>query len=233
MQLFLGGPEKTPIPGGEAVGQQAVDNAVGCHPLPEDEAVIVDGAGILFFQVGHELGRKSRIVVDGVRLAVDVRVAVEEFLEPVGGAFRIAGSVEVAVGAGQAALEHLEHVFIPSRHLVAVAVFDGHALNTGNVLFAVRTQNVHPAAKQPSRVVAADGPHKGLSPDLQHGVQNIPAEGPLRVAQHDGRPLAPQGQKALGNDHGIVQPALAGTSGSDFQIPAVGAGSEIFFLFSR
>ena len=148
MQLLFGGPEKTPIPGGEAVGQQAVDDAVGCHPLPEDEAVIVDGAGILLFQVGHELSRKGRIIVDGVRLAVDVRVAVEEFLEPVGGAFRVAGSVEVAVGAGQAALEHLENAFVPGGDLVTVGVLEGSALNAGNVLFVVGPEDIDLAAEE-------------------------------------------------------------------------------------
>ena len=91
---------------------------------------------------------KRRVVVDGVRLAVDVGIAVEEFLEPVGGAFRVAGAVEVAVGAGQAALEHLEHALVPGGDLVAVGVLEGCALNPGNVLFVVGNEDIDLAAEE-------------------------------------------------------------------------------------
>ena len=202
--------------------------------MPQNKTVIIDRPSQLVLQVFHELLREKRVIVDGGGLTENIHLGVvDELFQEMLLTIRVCCAIKMSVPTAQSTFEHLEYFFIPGSHFVAIGVFDGHALNTGNVLLAVRAQNMHSTAKQPGRVVAADGPHKGLSPDLPHGVQNIPAEGSLRVAQHDGRPLAPQGQKALGNDHGIVQPALAGTSGSDFQIPAVGAGSEIFFLFSR
>ena len=60
---------------------------------------------------------------------------------------RVGRAVKMAVRAAQAGLEHLEHRFIPGGHLVAVAVFDGHTLNAGNMLFAIRAEDVYPAAK--------------------------------------------------------------------------------------
>ena len=65
-----------------------------------------------------------------------------------GGAFRVAGSVEVAVGAGQAALEHLENAFVPGGDLVTVGVLEGGALNAGNVLFVVGPEDIDLAAEE-------------------------------------------------------------------------------------
>ena len=233
MQLLLGGPEKTPIPGGKAVGQQAVDDAVGCHPLPEDEAVIVDGAGILFFQVGHELGRESRIVVDGVGLTIDVGIAVEEFLEPVGGAFRVAGAVEMTVRTGEAALEHLEHTLVPGGDLVAVGVLEGCALDAGNVLFVVGTEDIDLAAEELHDVAGgrgADDAHKLRPPEAAHGLQHVAFQCAEGIAQHDQQALAPGRADPLRDGDGAVKIGLAGAGRPGLDIPTVIAVAQIFLL---
>ena len=202
--------------------KEGIDQTRRVAPVAQNEAVVIDSPGQLVLQVLHELLREKGVVVDGGGLAEDVHLGViDELFEKMLLTVRVSCAVEVGMRTAQAGLEHLEHVFIPGGHLIAVTVLDGHALNAGNVFFAVRAQNVDPAAKQPGSVVAADGSHKGLAPDFSHGVQNVPADGALCVAQHYRCALTPQSQKALGNDHGIVQPALAGTGSPNFQVPPV------------
>ena len=141
-------PEEAPIPGGNAVRKGPVDDAARCGPLAEDEAVIVDRARVLLFQLSHELRRQSGVVVDGVGLTVDVRVTVQKLLEPVLWVIRVAGAVKMAVRTGQTALEHLKYTLVPCGDLVPIGVLEGCALNAGNVLFVVGTQHVHFAAEQ-------------------------------------------------------------------------------------
>ena len=100
------------------------------------------------------------------------------------------------------------------------------------MLFAIRAEDVYPAAKQAGGVVATDRTNKALSPDLPHGVQNVPAEGALGVAKHYRRTFAPQGQQALWNDHSIVQPALTGAGSADFEVPTVITSSQILLLLT-
>ena len=233
MQLLLGGPEKTPIPRGEAVRQQAVNNAVGRHPLPEDETVIVDGAGVLFFQVGHELGRKRRVVVDGVCLTVDVSIAVKEFLKPMGRTFRVAGAVEMAVGAGQAALEHLEHALVPGGDLVPVGVLEGCALDAGNVLFVVGTEDIDFVAEELYHISGgrgADDAHQLRPPETAHGLQHVAFQCAEGVAQHDQQALAPGGADALRDGDGAVKVGLAGAGRAGLDVPAVITVAQIFLL---
>ena len=54
----------------------------------------------------------------------------------------------MAVRAGKAALEHLEHTFVPCGDLIPVGVLEGRALNAGNVFFVVSAQHIHLAAEQ-------------------------------------------------------------------------------------
>ena len=48
----------------------------------------------------------------------------------------------MTVRTGQAALEHLEHALVPGGDLVAVGVLESRALNPGNVLFVVGTEDI-------------------------------------------------------------------------------------------
>ena len=226
-------PEETPIPGGNAVCKRAVDDAARCSPLAEDEAVIVDRARVLLFQLSHELRRQSGVVVDGVGLTVDVRVAVQKLLEPVLGVIRVAGAVKMAVRTGQTALEHLEHALVPCGDLVPIGVLEGCALNAGNVLFVVGTQHVHLAAEQLHDVSGrrcAHHAHKLRTPEGPHGLQHVAFQRAEGVAQHDQKPFVPGRADALGDGNSAVQIGLTGAGGPGLDIPAVGAIAKEFLL---
>ena len=222
---FSAGQKKRPSP--------AARLSASPHPLPEDETVIVDGAGVLFFQVGHELGRKRRVVVDGVCLTVDVSIAVEEFLEPVGGAFRVAGAVEMAVGAGQAAFEHLENAFVPGGDLVTVGVLESRALDAGNVLFIVGTEDIDLAAEELHDVAGgrgADDAHQLRPPETAHRLQHVAFQCAEGIAQHDQQALAPGGADPLRDGNGAVKIGLSGAGGSGLDVPAVGTVAQVLLL---
>ena len=226
-------PCKAAVVGGHAVGKQAVDDPLGRAPLAQDEAVIIDRPGQLLFQLGDELGVKRGVVVYGGGLAEKVGVAVDEGFQPVVGVGGVGGAIEVAVGAAQAGLEHLEDVLVPGGHLVAVGVLDRHALDAGDVLFVVGAQNMDPPAEQPHRVVARDGAHQRLPPYIPHGVEDVAGEGALGVAQQDGRAFPLEGQQAFRDDHRVVQPGLPAAGRPDLEIPPVIAPVQVLDLFTR
>ena len=215
-------------------GHEWIDQAGSVAPFAQDEAVIVDRSGKFVLQVIYELCRQKRVVIDRGGLTENVHFGVvDEFLQKMLRTVRVRCAVKMTVRTAQAGLEHLKDGFVPGGHFVAVAVFDGHALNAGYMFLAVCTENVYPAAKQACSVVTADRAHKPLAPDLPHRVQNVPAKGALCVAQHNGSTFAPQSKQTLRDDHRIIQPAFAGTGGSDLQIPTVIAPGKIFQLLSR
>ena len=233
VQRLVHRPEKTPISGGKAVGQQAVDHAVGGHPLPQDKAVIVDRAGVFFFQIGHELGRKCRVIVDGIRLTVDVSVTVQKLLEPVSGAFRVAGAVKMGVGAGKAAFQHLEHALVPSGDLVTVDILKGSALDAGDVLFVVGTEDIDLFAEQLHHVACcrgADHTYKVGAPELPHQGQHIALQCAQGVAHEHQQALAPGRADPLRDGHSAVQVGLAASGGSGLDVPPVGTVAQVLLL---
>ena len=227
------GPEETPIPGGNAVRKGPVDDAARCGPLAEDEAVIVDRARVLLFQLSHELRRQSGVVVDGVGLTVDVRVAVQKLLEPVLWVIRVAGAVKMAVRTGQTAFQHLKYTFVPCGDLVPIGVLEGCTLNAGNVLFVVSTQHVHLAAEQLHDVAgrrSAHHAHKLRTPEGPHRLQHVAFQRAEGVAQHDAKALVPGRADALGDGNSAVQIGLAGAGGPSLDVPAVGAIAKELLL---
>ena len=207
--------------------------AARCSPLAEDEAVIVDRARVLLFQLSHELRRQSGVVVDGVGLTVDVRVAVQKLLEPVLRIIRVAGAVKMAVRTGQTAFQHLKYTFVPCGDLVPIGVLEGRTLNAGNVLFVVGTQHVHLAAEQLHDVAGRRGAHhahKLRTPEGPHGLQHVAFQRAEGVAQHDAKALVPGRADALGDGNSAVQIGLAGAGGPSLDVPAVGAIAKELLL---
>ena len=226
-------PEETPIPGGNAVRKGPVDDTARCSPLAEDKAVIVDRARVLLFQLSHELRRQSGVVVDGVGLTVDVRVAVQKLLEPVLWVIRVAGAVKMAVRTGQTAFQHLKYALVPCGDLVPIGVLEGSTLNAGNVLFVVGTQHVHLAAEQLHDVAGRRGAHhahKLRTPEGPHGLQHVAFQRAEGVAQHDAKALVPGRADALGDGNSAVQIGLAGAGGPSLDVPAVGAIAKELLL---
>ena len=150
-----------------------------------------------------------------------------------GGAFRVAGAVEVAVGAGQAALEHLEHALVPGGDLVAVGVLEGCALNPGNVLFVVGTEDIDLVAEELHHVAGgrgADDAHQLQPPETAHRLQHVAFQCAEGIAQHDQQALAPGRADALGDGDGAVKIGLSGAGGSGLDVPAVGTVAQVLLL---
>ena len=225
-----GRPDKAAVAAlGKAVGEGLVDDAARRSPLPQNEPVVVHRAGVLLFQLGHELRRQGGVVVNGVGLTIDVGVRVEEFLEPVLGVVRVAGAVKMGVRAGQTAFQHLEHALIPCGDLVAVSVLEGRALNACNVFFVVGTKHIHLAAEQLHNVAGRRGAHDAHQirpPERPHGLQHVAFQRAQGVAQHDQQPLVPGSKDALRDGDGTVQIGLAGACRAGLDVPAVGAVAE-------
>ena len=203
------------------VGKQAVDNTLSGYPLPKDEAVIVNCPGVLFAEVLHKLRRQKRVIKDRGRLAVYIRVRVQELLEPVLRRVWVACTVKVTVRTPQAAFEHLEHALGPSGYLVTVSVFDSHALDTRNMLSVVRTHDIALASEQPCGIIAADSPYKLLSPYFAHRLKDVPVRRALRVPEDNNCALAAQSHQPLWYHISIVKPRFARASSPRLYVPSV------------
>lgn len=139
----------------------------------------------------------------------------------------------MAVGTGEAALEHLENALVPGGDLVAVGVLEGRALNAGNVLFVVGTEDIDLAAEELHHVSGgrgADDAHQLRPPEAAHGFQHVAFQCAEGVAQHDQQALAPGRTDALRDGDGAVKIGLAGAGGPGLDVPAVGAAAQIFLL---
>ena len=229
-----GGPEEPAVAAlSKAVGKGLVDDAARRRPLSQNEPVIVHRAGVLLFQLRHELRRQGGVVVDGVGLTVNVSITVEEPLEPVLGVIRVAGAVKMGVRAGQTAFQHLEHALVPGGDLVAVGVLKGRALDAGNVLFVVSAQHIHLAAKQLHDIAGSRGAHDAHQlrpPKGPHGLQHVAFQRAQGVAQHDQQALVPGRADALRDGDGAVQVGLAGAGGPGLDVPAVAAVAQELLL---
>ena len=65
----------------------------------------------------------------------------------------VAGPVKSAVRLVKTAFEHIEHIFMPCYHLVAVAVFYAHTSKNVYPRHFVRTQAMHLFAEHLSCIV--------------------------------------------------------------------------------
>jgi len=139
----------------------------------------------------------------------------------------------MTVRTGQAALEHLENAFVPRGDLVTVGVLEGCALDAGNVLFVVGTEDIDLVAEELYHISGgrgADDAHQLRPPETAHRLQHVAFQCAEGVAQHDQQPLAPGGADALRDGDGAVKIGLAGAGGSGLDVPAVGTVAQVFLL---
>ena len=139
----------------------------------------------------------------------------------------------MTVRTGQAALEHLENALVPGGDLVAVGVLEGCALDAGNVLFVVGTEDIDLAAEELHDVAGgrgADDAHKLRPPEVPHGGEDVALQCAEGVAQHDQQPLAPGRTDALWDGDGAVEVGLAGAGRAGLDVPAVGTVAQVFLL---
>ena len=139
----------------------------------------------------------------------------------------------MGVRAGQTAFQHLEHALVPGCDLVAVGVLEGRALDAGNVLFVVGTEDIHLAAEQLHDVAGRRGAHDAHQirpPERPHGLQHVAFQRAQGVAQHDQQALVPGRKDALRDGDSTVQIGLAGACGTGLDVPAVGAVAEKLLL---
>lgn len=139
----------------------------------------------------------------------------------------------MTVRTGQAAFEHLKNALVPGGDLVAVGVLEGRALNAGNVLFVVGTEDIDLAAEELHHVAGgrgADDAHQLRPPEAAHGLQHVAFQRAEGVAQHDQQALAPGCADALRDGDGAVEIGLAGAGRAGLDVPAVGAAAQIFLL---
>ena len=139
----------------------------------------------------------------------------------------------MAVRTGQAALEHLENALVPGGDLVTVGVLEGCALNPGNVLFVVGTEDIDLVAEELYHISGgrgADDAHQLRPPEAAHGLQHVAFQCAEGIAQHDQQALAPGRADPLRNGDGAVEIGLSGAGGSGLDVPTVGAAAEIFLL---
>lgn len=125
-----------------------VNDALGPYPPAEDKAVIVNRTRILLFQTADKIYRQKGVIVNRVRLVVNVRFAVQKLFEPVQRPGGVACAVKHAGRLVKAAFQHREHFLAPCGHLVAVAVFHAGTLDARNARLFVRAQHIYLLAKQ-------------------------------------------------------------------------------------
>lgn len=150
-----------------------------------------------------------------------------------GRTFRVAGAVKMAVRTGQAAFEHLEHALVPCGDLVTVGVLESCALNAGNVLFIVGTEDIDFAAEELHDVSGgrgADDAHQLRPPETAHRLQHVAFQCAEGIAQHNQQALAPGRANPLRNGHGAVKIGLSGAGGSGLNIPPVGTVAQVLLL---
>ena len=114
-----------------------------------------------------------------------------------------------------------------------IGVFDGHALDSSDVFFIIRTKDMDPPPEQERRIIAADGTDKALAPYLTHWVKDIAGKRALGVPEHHRSPLPAKCQQTFGNNDGVIQPAFAAACRADFDVPAVAAALEVLNLLTR
>ena len=139
----------------------------------------------------------------------------------------------MTVRTGEAALEHLENALVPGGDLVAVGVLEGCALDAGNVLFVVGTEDIDLAAEELHDVAGgrgADDAHKLRPPEAAHGLQHVAFQCAEGIAQHDQQALAPGRADPLRDGDGAVKIGLAGAGRPGLDIPTVIAVAQIFLL---
>lgn len=139
----------------------------------------------------------------------------------------------MTVRTGEAALEHLEHTLVPGGDLVAVGVLEGCALDAGNVLFVVGTEDIDLAAEELHDVAGgrgADDAHQLRSPEAAHGLQHVAFQRAEGVAQHDQQALTTGRTDALRDGDGAVKIGLAGAGRPGLDVPAVGTVAQVFLL---
>lgn len=166
-------------------------------------------------------------------MAVNIGVTVNELLDKMVRVCGVGRTVKVAVPTAQSTFEHLEYFFIPGSHFVAIGVFDGHALDSSDVFFIIRTKDMDPPPEQERRIIAADGTDKALAPYLTHWVKDIAGKCALGVPEHHRSSLPTKCQQTFGNNDGIIQPAFAAACRAYFDIPAMVAALEILGLLTR
>lgn len=139
----------------------------------------------------------------------------------------------MTVRTGQAAFEHLKNALVPGSNLVAVGILEGRALNAGNVLFVVGTEDIDLVAEELHDVSGgrgADDAHQLRPPKAAHGLQYVAFQCAEGVAQHDQQALAPGCADALRDGDGAVKVGLAGAGRAGLDVPAVITVAQIFLL---
>ena len=211
-----------------------IDQALSQGPLPQNVPLVIDGPGVLLAEVVHKLRRQEGVVKDCVPLAENVRSALQKALKPVVRPLWVVGPVEAGPGLVQAALQQLEDVGGPVRHLVAVGVLDGGATELRHLADLLGPQAVAPLPEDPGGVVAGDRPHQLITVQGPHGLQHVPLDGGLGHAQDHRQAVFSGPLPDSRGDHPLeVQVRLPRAGGPALEVPAVMALTDKLDLLRR